>query len=78
LEVARVRERGRVRSWQDCLGLPLLLCPTAWDKGNKRGGERGVRLGCLLVDFAKEEEKRKEKEKDLMNLAEIHFNFEKF
>jgi hypothetical protein len=61
-------------------GSPLLLCPTAWDKGNKREGERerGGWLGCVMIDFAKKEEKRKEKEKDLMNLAEIHLNFEKF
>jgi hypothetical protein len=39
------------------------LCPTAWDKGNKRGEERDGRLGCLLVDFAKKEEKRKEKKR---------------
>jgi hypothetical protein len=32
--------------------------------GTERGRERGGRLGCPLVDFAKEEEKRKEKEKD--------------
>jgi hypothetical protein len=55
------------------------LCPTAWDKGNKRekGGVRVAWLGLgSLVGFAKEEEKRKEK--DLMNLAKIHLNFEKF
>jgi hypothetical protein len=57
------------------------LCPTAWDKGNKRekGGVRVAWLGLgSLVGFAKEEEKRKEKEKDLMNWAKIHLNFEKF
>jgi hypothetical protein len=56
-------------------GSPLLLCPTAWDKENKRGGERDGRLGCVLVEFAKKEEKRNKKEKDLMNLAEIQLNF---
>jgi hypothetical protein len=59
-------------------GSPLLLCPTAWDKEKMREGERDGRLGCVLVEFAKKEEKRKEKEKDLMNLAEFHLNFEKF
>jgi hypothetical protein len=44
-------------------GSPLLLCPSAWDKENMREGEGYGRLGCVLVEFAKEEEKRKEKKK---------------
>jgi hypothetical protein len=79
-EVAGVRERGSVRSWQDCLGLPPSFCVQPHETKRIREGKResGGRLGCLLVDFAKKEEKRKEKEKDWMNLAEIHLNFEKF
>jgi hypothetical protein len=63
LEVAGVRGRGECDLGKDCLGLPLLLCPSAWDKENMRKGEGDGRLGCVLVEFAKEEEKRKEKKK---------------
>jgi hypothetical protein len=57
---------------------PPSFCVQPHETKGIREGERDGRLGCLLVDFAKKEEKRKENEKDLMNLAEIHMNFEKF
>jgi hypothetical protein len=42
-----------------------------------REGERDGRLGCVLVEFAKKREERKEKEKVLVILAKFHLNFEK-
>jgi hypothetical protein len=42
---------------------PLLLCQSAWDKENMREGERDGRLGCVLVEFAKEKEKEKKRRK---------------
>jgi hypothetical protein len=42
-----------------------------------REGEGDGRLGCVLVEFAKKKEERKEKEKVLVNSAEFHLNFEK-
>jgi hypothetical protein len=63
LEVAGVREKGECDLGKIISGSPLPLCPSAWDKENMREGEGYGRLGCVLVEFAKEEEKRKEKKK---------------
>jgi hypothetical protein len=61
-------------------GSPPPLVSNRIGQRNKRekSGVRMVRLWLdSLVGFAKKDEKRKENEKDLMNLAEIHLNFEK-
>jgi hypothetical protein len=77
LERAGVRERGRVRSWQDCLGLPpSFVSKCIGQREFERGRDNG-RLGCVLVEFARKREERKEKKKVLVNSAKFHLNFEK-
>jgi hypothetical protein len=49
------------------------------DKENKRGREKGGRLGWSPGRFCKgREERRRRKEEEMRCLAEIHLNFEKF
>jgi hypothetical protein len=48
------------------------------DKENKRGREKGGRLGWSPGRFCKEREERRREEEEMGCLAEIHLNFEKF
>jgi hypothetical protein len=48
------------------------------DKENKRGREKGGRLGWSPGRFCKEREERRRKEEEMGCLAKIHLNFEKF
>jgi L-rhamnose isomerase len=57
---------------------PLPCVHVLQDKENKRGREKGGRLGWSPGRFCKEREERRREEEEMGCLAEIHLNFEKF